>query len=163
MPRSSSRETQSPATSAGSATSRTQPPELPELLEAEAPPRVLILTTYETDDEILSAIEAGASGYLVKSASPAEIRDAVTATGAGDAVFTPGLAGLVLGEFRQMKKEQAATSNAHPVPELTPREVEILRHVATDRSIFARGAVRAAIWGRDKGPGEYDMADVLGL
>lgn len=46
-------------------------------------------------------------------------------------MFTPGLAGLVLGEFRQMKKEQAATSNAHPVPELTPREVEILRHVAT--------------------------------
>lgn len=39
----------------------------------------------------------------------------------------------------------------------------ILRHVATDRSIFARGAVRAAIWGQDKGPGEYDMADVLGL
>ena len=39
----------------------------------------------------------------------------------------------------------------------------ILRHVATDRSIFARGAVRAAIWGQDTGPGEYDMADVLGL
>ena len=39
----------------------------------------------------------------------------------------------------------------------------ILRHVATDRAIFARGAVRAALWGQDKGPGEYDMADVLGL
>ena len=39
----------------------------------------------------------------------------------------------------------------------------ILRHVATDRAIFARGALRAALWGQDKGPGEYDMADVLGL
>ena len=39
----------------------------------------------------------------------------------------------------------------------------ILRHVATDRSVFARGALRAALWGQDKGPGEYDMADVLGL
>lgn len=39
----------------------------------------------------------------------------------------------------------------------------ILRHVATDRAIFARGAIRAALWGQDKGPGEYDMADVLGL
>ena len=39
----------------------------------------------------------------------------------------------------------------------------VLRHVATDRAIFARGAIRAAIWGQDKGPGEYDMADVLGL
>jgi len=39
----------------------------------------------------------------------------------------------------------------------------ILRHIATDRAIFARGAIRAALWGQDKGPGEYDMADVLGL
>ena len=38
-----------------------------------------------------------------------------------------------------------------------------LRHVATDRMIFARGALRAAIWGQDKAPGEYDMVDVLGL
>lgn len=39
----------------------------------------------------------------------------------------------------------------------------VLRHLATDRAIFARGAIRAAIWGQDKGPGEYDMHDVLGL
>jgi 4-hydroxy-tetrahydrodipicolinate reductase len=38
-----------------------------------------------------------------------------------------------------------------------------LRHVATDRAIFARGAIRAAIWGQDRKPGEYDMMDVLGL
>jgi len=39
----------------------------------------------------------------------------------------------------------------------------ILRHIATDRMLFARGAVRAALWGRDKKPGEYSMLDVLGL
>jgi 4-hydroxy-tetrahydrodipicolinate reductase len=39
----------------------------------------------------------------------------------------------------------------------------ILRHVATDRALFARGALRAALWGQDKAPGEYDMMDVLGL
>lgn len=39
----------------------------------------------------------------------------------------------------------------------------VLRHIATDRAIFARGALRAALWGQDKGPGEYDMSDVLGL
>ncbi|KEO54195.1 4-hydroxy-tetrahydrodipicolinate reductase [Thioclava pacifica] len=39
----------------------------------------------------------------------------------------------------------------------------ILRHVATDRAIFARGALKAALWGQDKAPGEYDMMDVLGL
>ena len=39
----------------------------------------------------------------------------------------------------------------------------VLRHLATDRAIFARGALKAALWGQDKGPGEYDMMDVLGL
>ncbi|KAA0913316.1 4-hydroxy-tetrahydrodipicolinate reductase [Aquicoccus porphyridii] len=39
----------------------------------------------------------------------------------------------------------------------------IMRHVATDRSIYARGALRAALWGQDKAPGQYDMMDVLGL
>ncbi|ULB10920.1 4-hydroxy-tetrahydrodipicolinate reductase [Cereibacter azotoformans] len=39
----------------------------------------------------------------------------------------------------------------------------VLRHVATDRAIFARGALRAALWGQDKRPGQYDMIDVLGL
>ena len=39
----------------------------------------------------------------------------------------------------------------------------VLRHIATDRGIFARGALKAALWGQDKAPGEYDMMDVLGL
>jgi len=39
----------------------------------------------------------------------------------------------------------------------------ILRHVASDRSVFARGALKAALWGQDQRPGEYDMVDVLGL
>lgn len=51
----------------------------------------------------------------------------------------------------------------HDVIFATEGERVILRHIATDRVIFARGALRAALWGQDKGPGEYDMADVLGL
>ncbi|WP_323716526.1 4-hydroxy-tetrahydrodipicolinate reductase [Paracoccus aminovorans] len=51
----------------------------------------------------------------------------------------------------------------HDVIFATAGERVVLRHVATDRAIFARGALRAALWGQDKGPGEYDMADVLGL
>ena len=42
-------------------------------------------------------------------------------------------------------------------------DIDILRHVATDRAIFARGALKAALWGQDKAPGQYDMVDVLGL
>ena len=51
----------------------------------------------------------------------------------------------------------------HDVIFATEGERVVLRHLATDRAIFARGAIRAALWGQDKGPGEYDMADVLGL
>jgi 4-hydroxy-tetrahydrodipicolinate reductase len=51
----------------------------------------------------------------------------------------------------------------HDVLFAAPGERIILRHVATDRAIFARGALKAALWGQDKAPGEYDMVDVLGL
>ena len=51
----------------------------------------------------------------------------------------------------------------HDVIFAAPGERLVLRHLATDRAIFARGALRAALWGQDKGPGEYDMSDVLGL
>lgn len=51
----------------------------------------------------------------------------------------------------------------HDVVFASAGERVVLRHLATDRAIFARGAVRAALWGQDKGPGEYDMSHVLGL
>ncbi|RIS92328.1 DNA-binding response regulator, partial [Mycobacteroides abscessus] len=71
---------------------------------------------------------AGATGYLVKSASAAELIDAVRATAKGQAVFTPGLAGLVLGEFRRMSSAPAA--DADETPRLSDRETEVLRLVA---------------------------------
>ena len=51
----------------------------------------------------------------------------------------------------------------HDVIFAAPGERIVLRHIATDRAIFARGALRAALWGQDRAPGEYDMMDVLGL
>ena len=51
----------------------------------------------------------------------------------------------------------------HDVIFATAGERIVLRHIATDRAIFARGALKAALWGQDRKPGEYDMADVLGL
>ncbi len=104
----------------------------------DLPTKVLILSASGEEQDVLAAVKAGASGYLVKSASSSEIRDAVSATGAGDAVFTPGLAGLVLGEFREMSSQAHATAPAEDesagdpsgIPELTGRETEILRYVA---------------------------------
>lgn len=51
----------------------------------------------------------------------------------------------------------------HDVMFAAPGERIVLRHMATDRKVFARGALKAALWGQDKAPGEYDMVDVLGL
>jgi DNA-binding NarL/FixJ family response regulator len=88
--------------------------------------RVLVLSASGEQGDVLDAVKAGASGYLLKSASAAELVDAVRRTAAGDAVFTAGLAGLVLGEYRRM----AAGPAADAAPRLTERETEVLRLVA---------------------------------
>ncbi|KAA2313409.1 4-hydroxy-tetrahydrodipicolinate reductase [Pseudooceanicola sediminis] len=77
-------------------------------------------------------------------------RDGITgAREAGHIGFSAIRAGAIIGEHDVMFASQS--------------ERIILRHVAEDRSVFANGALRAAIWGQDKAPGAYDMLDVLGL
>ncbi|MFI9380846.1 response regulator [Kutzneria sp. NPDC052558] len=89
--------------------------------------RVLVLSASGEHSDVLEAVKAGASGYLLKSASVEELVDAVNRTAEGATVFTPGLAGLVLGEYRRMAAEPAGPA---PTPELTGRETEVLRLVA---------------------------------
>ncbi|GAA4784222.1 response regulator transcription factor [Actinomycetospora chlora] len=118
--------------------------QLPELSGAEATARVrealpdtrvLVLSASAEQGDVMAAVRAGASGYLVKSAGLDELVDAITRTASGHAVFSPGLAGLVLGEYRRLE-------NAGPdEPRLTPRETEVLRLVAkglTARAIAER-------------------------
>lgn len=92
--------------------------------------RILVLSASGEHADVLEAVKAGASGYLVKSAGADELLSAVRRTAAGQAVFTPGLAGLVLGEFRRLADEPAPTDGAPVVPPLTDRETEVLRLVA---------------------------------
>ena len=73
-----------------------------QVLQHDPSARVLILSASGEQADVLAAVKAGATGYLVKSASRTELIDAVRRVAAGDTVFTPGLAGLVLGEFRRM-------------------------------------------------------------
>jgi DNA-binding NarL/FixJ family response regulator len=91
--------------------------------------RVLVLSSSGEQDDVLAAMKAGATGYLVKSATPAELVDAVRRTAAGEAVFTAGLAGLVLGEYRRLAGIGPRPGEV-PAPQLTDRETEILRFVA---------------------------------
>ncbi|BBY89494.1 DNA-binding response regulator [Mycolicibacterium murale] len=107
------------------------------VLEVSPDTRVLVLSASAEQDDVLQAVKAGATGYLVKSASKIELTQAVRATAAGRAVFTPGLAGLVLGEYRRVARRTDG-------PTLTERETEVLRHVAkglTAKQIAAKLSV----------------------
>ncbi|MEU1707179.1 response regulator transcription factor [Streptomyces sp. NPDC005706] len=92
--------------------------------------RVLVLSASGEHADVLEAVKSGATGYLLKSASTAELLDAVRRTAVGDPVFTPGLAGLVLGEYRRLAAEPAPAPDSPGAPRLTERETEVLRLVA---------------------------------
>ena len=86
--------------------------------------KVLVLSASGEEADVLEAVKAGASGYLLKSTPAAEVSDAVRRVRDGEPVFTPSLAGLVLSEFRRV-----ATKDPEE-PRLTPRENEVLKLVA---------------------------------
>jgi DNA-binding NarL/FixJ family response regulator len=102
-----------------------------EMVQRDPEVRVLILSASGEQTDVLAAVKAGATGYLVKSASREELLDAVRRVARGDAVFTPGLAGLVLGEFQRMSNTPAPDPDE---PRLTDRETEVLKMVAKGMS-----------------------------
>ncbi|MDR7330500.1 LuxR C-terminal-related transcriptional regulator [Corynebacterium guangdongense] len=84
----------------------------------ENPPKVLVVTNYDTDADILGAIEAGAVGYLLKDAPPQELLAAVRSTAEGDSALSPMVADRLMTRVRS------------PRMSLTPRELEVLQLVA---------------------------------
>lgn len=94
---------------------------------------IVILTVSETEADLLEAVAAGAAGYLLKRAPIAEIRAALVAAAAGEPVFSPSLAALVLGEFRRL----AQAADANP---LTDRERQVLQLVARGHTYKEIGA-----------------------
>ncbi|WP_170225659.1 response regulator transcription factor [Pseudonocardia cypriaca] len=97
------------------------------ILDALPDTRILVLSASGEHTDVLEAVKAGAAGYLVKSASAEELLAAVQRTADGFPVFTPGLAGLVLGEYRRLA---GAERSGPEVPALTERETDVLRLVA---------------------------------
>ncbi|TCO58171.1 response regulator [Actinocrispum wychmicini] len=91
--------------------------------------RVIVLTTYESDADILRAVEAGAAGYLLKDASRAELAGAIRAATRGETVLAPSVAGRLVRRMRQ------------PTPQsLSAREIEVLRLVAKGKTNAEAGA-----------------------
>jgi len=93
------------------------------LAETACEARVLVLTTYDTDSDVLSAIEAGATGYLLKDAPPDELFRAVRAAARGEAVLSPSVATRVVGQVRAPAQEP-----------ISQRELEVLELVARGTS-----------------------------
>ncbi|MQY19180.1 response regulator [Nocardia macrotermitis] len=86
------------------------------------PPNVLVVTNYDTDADILGAIEAGACGYILKDTPPGELLAAVRAAAAGESVLSPSVASRLMTRVRK------------PDTTLSPREIEVLRLVAEGHS-----------------------------
>ncbi|WP_328406456.1 response regulator transcription factor [Nocardia sp. NBC_00403] len=93
-----------------------------ELRALPTPPNVLVVTNYDTDADILGAIEAGACGYILKDTPPTELLAAVRSAAAGESVLSPAVASKLMTRVRR-----ADTT-------LSPREIEVLRLVADGRS-----------------------------
>jgi DNA-binding NarL/FixJ family response regulator len=93
--------------------------------------RVLMLTMYDDDATVFTAMQAGAQGYLLKEAEQAEIVRAIRAVVAGEAIFGARVAGRVLSYFAERTAE---TGTSYPFPELTERERVVLALLARGRS-----------------------------
>jgi DNA-binding NarL/FixJ family response regulator len=100
------------------------------MTELGLPTRVLVLTTFDTDSDVLPAIEAGATGYLLKDAPRDELLRAVRSAAAGEAVLSPSVAARLLDQVRQPVKET-----------VSQRELEVLQLIAsgaTNREVAER-------------------------
>lgn len=93
--------------------------------------RFLALSVSDDPEDVIAVIRAGARGYITKTISGTELLQAVARVGAGDAVFSPRLAGFVLDAFAGSGSEASRVEGLDPeLDQLSPREREVLRHIA---------------------------------
>ncbi|WP_188186769.1 response regulator [Nonomuraea sp. SYSU D8015] len=99
-----------------------------ELLSRRPSPKVLILTTFDLDDYVYEALRAGASGFLLKDASAAQLAEAVRVVAAGEALIAPAITKRLIHEFARLGAPRPAAGRR--LAELTERETEVLTLVA---------------------------------
>jgi DNA-binding NarL/FixJ family response regulator len=93
--------------------------------------RFLALSVSDAAEDVIAVIRAGARGYVTKTISGVELVDAVRRVAGGDAVFSPRLAGFVLDAFAEdLAEDQPSAAADRELDQLTPREREVLRHIA---------------------------------
>jgi DNA-binding NarL/FixJ family response regulator len=99
-----------------------------QIVRAELPTRVLVLTTFDLDEYVYEALRAGASGFLLKDSSARELTDAVRIIASGDALLAPSITKRLIGEFSRMGAPRGPSRVR--LDDLTERETEVLALVA---------------------------------
>jgi DNA-binding NarL/FixJ family response regulator len=93
-------------------------------------PTYLALSVSDDPQDVIAVIRAGARGYVTKTIGGGELADAIVRVHEGDAVFSPRLAGFVLDAFRAQPETPSAPASDDDLEQLTPREREVLQHIA---------------------------------
>jgi DNA-binding NarL/FixJ family response regulator len=97
----------------------------------DVPTRVIMLTTFDSDDHVFAALDAGASGFLLKNSPPERLLDAIRTVAAGDSLLEPAVTTRVIAEFGRRRPR---TQKVPELETLTERERDVLREIATGRS-----------------------------
>jgi DNA-binding NarL/FixJ family response regulator len=95
----------------------------------DAPPRILVLTTFDDDDYVYEALASGASGFMLKDASARELIDAVRVVHRGDGLLAPSVTKRLIADYAARRRDGRG-ANPAALAGLTPREIDVLREVA---------------------------------
>lgn len=102
--------------------------------QSPAAPQILVLTTFDHDNEVFTAIAAGAIGYLLKDVPSEKLAEAIRCAARGESSLQPAVASKVLAEFARLQNKQQRRSAQPLIEPLSSRELEVLEQLATGRS-----------------------------
>lgn len=96
--------------------------------------QIIVLTTFDDDDQVFDALRAGALGYLLKDAPPARLVEAIRAAARGESFLQPSIAAKVLAEFNRLSPKRSPVHRTLTLEKLSSRELEVLRQLAEGKS-----------------------------
>ena len=100
--------------------------------DQDAPPRILIVTTFDQDEHVFEALRAGASGFVLKDTPPEKLLEAIAIVAAGDSLLAPAITRRLIAEFA--RQPRAARPAQDALAQLTERECDVLEQVAAGKS-----------------------------